>query len=149
MAGPRLPDFVEEHHVGAGQVLVGEPFVAVFVLELLDGHRPENLVGRAEPVHQVFERTAVAEGKLELAGNEAFGYARRAQQENTFAGQGRQQRQADGFFLFVNAPLQAFQERLNAFFAGHGCSFNRIGVVFVRCFVLRCCLLLRLTDCRG
>jgi hypothetical protein len=53
--------------------------------------------------------------------------------KNAFAGQGRQQRQAGWLLLFVNAPLQAFQERLNAFFAGHGIYLcNRIAGLFVQ-----------------
>ena len=56
----KLYDLVQEDHLGAGQVAIGQPQVLAFVLERLDGEGTEDFVGSGEAGHQVFEGPAVA-----------------------------------------------------------------------------------------
>ncbi len=115
----RLPDLVQEHDVGPGQVVIGQPLVLVLVLQFFDRDRAKYFVGGAKLVHQVLKRLAVAEGELQAAGQQALGHARRAEQEQALARHGREQRQPDGFFFFVNSFGQLLENVLDFFADRH------------------------------
>lgn len=116
--GARLPDLVEEHHLGLRQVAGGEPQILAILLQRLNGEGAEHLLRRAEAGHQVFEVAGIEEGQLEASRDQALGDAGRAQQKHALAAQGRQQAEPQGILALVEPLAEGRQQTWQALVNG-------------------------------
>ena len=59
-----FPYFVQKHDIGCGQIAVDGTFILVGFFQSANADRTENLVGRREAGHQVFEGTGICKSRL-------------------------------------------------------------------------------------
>lgn len=109
--GARLPDLVEEDHLGLRQIAAGQPQVLAILLERLDGEGAEHLLRRTETGHQVFEMAGILKRQLEAPRDQALGDARGAQQKDALATQGRQQAEPQGILALIQSSPRAERSR--------------------------------------
>ena len=74
----RLPDFIQENHIGSRQIPLHRTLVSIRSLQFLNAHRTEDFIGRRESRHQILKALSIPERRLQLSGHHTLRHTRRS-----------------------------------------------------------------------
>ena len=74
----RLPDFIQENHIGSRQIPLHRTLVSIRSLQFLNAHRTEDFIGCRESRHQILKALSIPERRLQLSGHHTLRHTRRA-----------------------------------------------------------------------
>ena len=101
----RLPDFIQENHIGSRQITLHRTFVSIRSLQFLNAHRAEDFIGCRESRHQILKALSIPKRRLQLSGYHTLCHSRRSQQDDTLTCQSCQERERYLRLLLINAPV--------------------------------------------
>ena len=101
----RLPDFIQENHIGSRQISLHRTLVSIRCLQFLNTHRTEDFIWRRESRHQILETPGILECRLQLSCHHTLCHSRRSQQDDTLTCQSGKERQGYLRLLLINPPV--------------------------------------------
>ncbi len=112
---PRLPDFIQENHIGSRKITLYRTLVSIRSLQFLNAHRTEDFIGCRKSRHQILKTLSIPECRLQLSGHHTLRHSRRSQQDDTLTCQSSKERERYFCFFLIDAPVHLPKQEFESF----------------------------------